>query len=235
MGDVIAGHERFALDRIRDCWPFAFSPLAVDVGANVGDWTAELLARFPRAIVLAFEPQAHAHAQLHERFSGKGMVAPVRMGLSDAPREATLTASSHGACVLATLHERDDAENYHGSGVVLDRAETVWLDTLDAFVPPRVHVLKIDVEGHELAVLRGGRETLAGTDIVQFEFNDCAGQAGVTFRDLHDFLTPRFRLYLERDDSLQRVDDVELHEWQDHDGDARDYLAVARDCDWFTP
>lgn len=232
---VIAEHERYALNRIAACWPFVFPPLVIDVGANVGEWTAELLARWPRAVVIAFEPQAEAHAQLHARFGGRAAVASLRVGLSDYPREAFLTASSHGSCVLATLHDRDDADNYHGSGVALDRTEQVSLSTLDDLAPPRVHVLKIDVEGHELAVLRGGRDTLHGTDVVQFEYNDCAGAAGVSFRDLHDFLAPRFRLYLERDDSLQLVEDVETHEWQDHDRDARDYLAVAHGCDWFRP
>lgn len=230
---VIAEHERYALDRIRQCWPFDFPPMVLDVGANVGDWTAEVLARWPRAIVIAFEPQAHAHSQLHVRFGGRSAVAALRVGLSNVAREATLTASSHGACVLATLHDRDDADNYHGSGVVLDRAESVWLNTLDELSPPRVHLLKIDVEGHELDVLRGGIKTLSGTELVQFEYNDCAGTAGVSFRNLHDFLEPHFRLYLERDDSLQLVEDVEAHEWQQHDRDARDYLAVAHDCDWF--
>jgi FkbM family methyltransferase len=230
---VIAEHERYSLDRIRQCWPFTFPPMVLDVGANVGEWTAEVLARWPRAIVIAFEPQADAHSQLHARFSGRSAVAALRIGLSNVSREATLTASSDGACVLATLHDRDDADDYHGTGLVLDRAESIWLSTLDELAPPRVHLLKVDVEGHELDVLRGGQDTLRGTDLVQFEYNDCAGTAGVSFRDLHDFLEPRFRLFLERDDSLQLVEDLELHEWQEHDRDARDYLAVARDCDWF--
>jgi hypothetical protein len=109
----------------------------------------------------------------------------------------------------------------------------VWLNTLDELAPPRVHLLKIDVEGHEYDVMRGGRDTLRGTDLVQFEYNDCAGTAGIRFRDIYGLLEPRFRLFLERHDSLQRVDDVEVHEWQPHDREARDYLAVARDCDWF--
>jgi FkbM family methyltransferase len=183
MGGVVTYEELVTLDRFKSAYPGSV-PCVVDVGANVGDYLAEVFGRFPRAIAYAFEPQAAAAAEIRSRFASKHVIVE-QCGLSDAPGRAELHASDSEACVLATLYERPDADSYHGTGVALNRRERVRLETLDRMIDGMpVDWLKIDVEGHELAVLRGGERLLAHTSVVQFEFNDCARIAGVRFADL---------------------------------------------------
>jgi FkbM family methyltransferase len=226
---VVSAPELVTLDRFRACFKHE-RPRVIDVGANVGDYTAEVLARFPQAVVWAYEPQSAAFFALTERFRDVGGVVTEHIGLSSEPGWAELHASSHGACVLATLYERPDADSYHGSGVVLERTEKVRLETLDNLLAPqRVDWLKIDVEGHELDVLRGAEQIVAATDVVQFEYNDCARIAGYTLVDLHAFLWDRgFTVYLEEGEQLVLVDDPARFA-----SVKGDFLAISDFCGWW--
>jgi hypothetical protein len=91
---------------------------------------------------------------------------------------------------------------------------TVAVRTLDSLVPNRnVDLLKIDVEGFELMVLRGAREALARTRAIYFEAWDRHfARYGYSFADLHDFLTlhgftimdPHTRKPIERTERIVR-------------------------------
>jgi hypothetical protein len=60
----------------------------------------------------------------------------------------------------------------------------------------QLDIVKIDVEGHELAVLRGFGRALAATRVVQFEFGGCNIDTRTYFRDFWYFFTDEgFDLY----------------------------------------
>ena len=64
--------ESFALDLL-PAMPLS-GDLVVDVGANVGDFTAAILTVEPRARVLAIEPVPAVNARLAARFAGDSRV-----------------------------------------------------------------------------------------------------------------------------------------------------------------
>jgi FkbM family methyltransferase len=231
MSQVVKGDELYALDRFAAC--HRADPIVLDVGANVGDYTAEVVRRVDAA-VYAYEPQRAARQALVERFAGNPAIRVLPFGLSDEEGSAYLRCSGHEACVLATLSDRPDAASYHGTAVSLNRRELIELRRLDDVAPAGpIAWMKVDVEGHELHVLRGAERTLRRTAIVQFEYNDCARYAGVSFHDLHGFLSKRgFRLYREHEDALARVVVPGAEEWVTGDS-TRNYLAVA--ASWFVP
>jgi FkbM family methyltransferase len=118
--------------------------LAVDVGAHVGYFTGLLATRAQR--VVAFEPNPDLHRLIEEnagRWAG-AKVTVDRRAVSNVTGVATLhVPRGAGNDGLATLEA--------GSGDD-EQVETVRLD--DA-IDGEISVLKIDVEGHELAVLEG--------------------------------------------------------------------------------
>ena len=131
-----------------------FGDLVVDVGAHKGlySWHLQRLVG-PSGSVHAFEPQPELSDYLRRAFSGNTTVAVHSLALSSAEGVATLTVPSFdGAPALghATL------EASRGRGI---EVETVPFDSLG--LAPRF--MKVDVEGHEFAVLSGAMATIASS------------------------------------------------------------------------
>jgi len=135
----------------------------VDVGANMGEFTLFAARRCAR--IYAFEPAAGLFERLRSNVAANDLrhVTTVRSALSDRVGELTLAeprdAWTDGSrqAGLGSLFDYPDAV-----GV---RRQTVPVTTLDAFVasegPARLDIIKIDVEGSELAVLRGAEAAVA--------------------------------------------------------------------------
>lgn len=238
VASCVTGEELAFLDLVAERAP---TPLrAIDAGANVGDYTLALMQRRPDARVMCFEPQREAYNVLRARVPRAYLYD---CGLSDRRRTVDLntTPAGHGPCVQATVVGRPDLNGYHGTALALSRAEEVQLERLDdtrwrEVIGERVHLLKIDVEGHEAAAMTGAEELLRTTDIVQFEFNDCAIHAGVAFQDI-EYLLARFRIHALTPDGIER-------DWHGHIDVEADrlvwrgpvnFIAIAGDCEWWRP
>ena len=130
---------------------------AIDVGAWWGPWTYWLSRQVPH--VVAFEPQPRAAAFL-DRVTGKNVTVRAE-ALSDASGPAVLRLSGRrrGKDALATLECNGAPES-----------ETITVPTcrLDDLDVEAVGFIKIDAEGHESAVLRGGQELIRRCSPVLF-------------------------------------------------------------------
>jgi FkbM family methyltransferase len=176
-------------------WLDPRSGLVVDVGANEGSWTGELLRIFPGAEVIAAEPGAAPRAILEARFTDHANVLIDPRAVSDTAGTATfhVTRASEFSSLLppsAALHEL-----YPASWSPTEELETVQVETvtLDQLVGERhVSVLKLDVQGAELAVLGGGGRALQHTDCVLVEILFVAHYEGdTTFPGIHAAMVER--------------------------------------------
>src|SRR5579862_4288338 len=124
--------------------------VAVDIGGWWGPWTYWLSRIAPQ--VVTCEPIPHL-AQFITRVQ-PGNVQVINAALSDQEGEAPiwLPARGHGTEGVASLE--------HQAARGKSTEICVRLTTLDALDLRDVGFVKIDVEGHELAVLRGARSTL---------------------------------------------------------------------------
>jgi FkbM family methyltransferase len=126
--------------------------LALDIGANEGFFARHLL---PLAkSVVAFEPLPEMLARLRANYLDKMEI--VGVVLSDHAGQGELRYPT-GGYMSATIAESNSSVAESGRVI---KTVVVPMKTLDSFDLTNVGFIKIDVEGHEEAVLHGGLKTL---------------------------------------------------------------------------
>jgi FkbM family methyltransferase len=140
----------------------ALSPeqIAVDVGANKGGYLWALSRAVPRGRVVAFEPQPVLADYLRQacRSAGLRNVVIEAAGVSARSGKLLLAvpgggASSPGASFEPAVAERESCRTIE--------VATVSLDDYFADEKSKIGAIKIDVEGHELSVLKGAVRLIA--------------------------------------------------------------------------
>ena len=175
------------------------SLVVFDVGANQGDYTAAVLGMArgrAECSVVAFEPSESSYEVLTKRFADCNNVTIVGSAVSNKEGPALLHYDQAGSG-LASLYER----RLTHLGLDLDKMETVETIDLDTFCAQcsigAIDLLKLDVEGHELAVLDGAKELLrrGAVGVIQFEFGGCNIDSRTFMQDFWYELSPSYDLY----------------------------------------
>lgn len=184
-----------AVDSCRfDLWPLELRRPAepwtlVDVGANEGEFSSAVSRLVRLAGVHAFEPQPACHPILNQALNEipNSRLHPVAVGDKKGEIELLCTSNSKLASVLEP--SRDIAAGYEHGDFDVQRRVKVPLVRLDDAIPTgtKVGLLKIDVQGYELPVLEGARETLRSTQALLMEVNYVTHyEKGAAFDDLHE-------------------------------------------------
>lgn len=150
---------------------------ALDVGANIGNHSAWFARHFRH--VVAFEPNPIC-VRLFEAGMLMNRLDNVRLvpqGLSDRARPAQLHVNRHGnlgGSSLAAPPAGDAAQD--AFAIELVRGDDALANAADA---SPVRLVKLDVEGHEHAALRGLERTLRRDGpVVMFETAGAGGDGG---------------------------------------------------------
>lgn len=198
-----------------------------DVGANQGDYALTLLPAFPDARIYCFEPSPKTFEMLGGHIGNARNVRLFNMGMGDSTGEAVLFSDHDGSGSASVYSRRLD----HFGGK-LDIEEKVTLDTLDSFCShhdiPNIDFLKLDTEGHELSVLRGGEGLMNAGAIgcIQFEFSGCNIDSKTYFQDFYYLLNEGYAIYRLLSHGLTRVSH---YSERDEVFTTTNYLALSRD------
>ena len=140
--------------------------LVLDVGANTGLFTLLAAAANPTIQVCAFEPLPKVFSLLEANIGLNPELAPriavQRIGLSRESGQVTFYETINDVGLIATS---SSIEFRHASEIGQYREQTIETSSLDEWSerlgPAPVQFIKMDVEGHEHAVIEGGRRFLA--------------------------------------------------------------------------
>jgi FkbM family methyltransferase len=167
--------------------------VVVDVGANTGQWSGRMLDTAGREgrdgdlDLHVFEPASYTYERLSETLAGH-RASLYRAALSD----------TCGTERLQVVGPAAGTNSFHPGPSPPDGLETeeVPTTTLDSFAAcaglDHVALVKIDTEGHDLAVLGGARSLFAQQRVscVQFEYNSRWIYARSFLRDAFQLLEP---------------------------------------------
>jgi FkbM family methyltransferase len=172
-------------------------PVVFDVGAQGGGYSEEVLAVTQgSAIIYAFEPRKKDFEILQKTLGKKVTLVQSALGGADGEVELFYPADTSG---LSSLHKSSDE---------FSNSEKVKIQTIDGFCKANgvknITLLKLDVEGHELACLHGAKMMLPHIQCIQFEFGIRSRDARVYFKDIFDFLVD-YKIYRILKDGLEEI------------------------------
>ena len=140
-----------------------FNPTSVaDIGAFEGDWTLDFLEVFPSCKIIMIEPQSSKEkilGQLCNKF----------------PNVIYQKALLSSGCKKVIFHENETASHIVNAAVNNDDKSLIITQTFDEilenlhFTLPQF--LKLDVQGHELEVLKGAPKALAAAEVCMLEIS----------------------------------------------------------------
>lgn len=184
--------------------------ICIDVGGNVGDYSRALLKQFPGCQVIIFEPSQKNVDILNGAFYANDRVSIEPVALSNNSGFSTLFSDTYGSA-LALLTKRNlnqlQIPFEVTEKVKIEKFENFWVEKLDS---SRIDFLRLDVEGHELAVLQGCGEALKKLKVIQFEF-------GGTQIDTRTFFKDFWELFAENNFELFRIGPLGLTKIQNYD------------------
>ncbi|HEX7477002.1 MAG TPA: FkbM family methyltransferase [Polyangiales bacterium] len=138
------------------------NPTIIDAGANIGVTALWFLWQYPGATIHAFEPEPDNFRLLQANFGSHPQVVLNQAGLGAQVGRLQLHLGEHGA-----------VHSFFGEG---GRSLDVQVLTLADYVEKHqiacVDVLKLDVEGSELDVLKGLGEALSRVQVIVGEVHE---------------------------------------------------------------
>jgi len=186
-----------------------------DVGANKGQYTTIVISELrlrtnKKAKLHLFEPSFHNISILNQKFlnkSGDRLDLYInQIALSDSEGRAELFTDALGSDLASIFNLRISYKPFREE--VAEKVQTV---TLDGYCKSNkiseIDLLKLDVEGAELLVLKGATELLSGRKIrfIQFEFGTGNITSRTFFYDFWDLLSESYDFYQVLKDGLFRI------------------------------
>lgn len=164
-------YDSYLLNKIK----FDKSDLVIDCGANVGELYLAFRNKKIQISYVGVEPDKDAFFCLNKNTKTEN----INICLSDKAGIVDFFVDGIGA--NSSIHESKSTLN----------KVSIYSDTLNnKFINKKIKLLKIDAEGHELEVLKGGSEVLSNVEYISV---DCGPEKGedqnITFVEVNKYLS----------------------------------------------
>jgi len=145
--------------------------IVIDVGAADGRISIMLENHFSNSAIYCFEPIKSTYQTLVENVKGYSRIHHYNKALGAAQHNLVINKTNRITSSSLFPIEENIKDSYFAENIIKVGEETITVSTLDDEIPVNDNVLlmKVDVQGFELEVLKGGINTLSRTSIVLFE------------------------------------------------------------------
>ena len=195
--DVFSSGERGIFYELKQRIP---PPYCIfDVGSNKGQFLQLILESvvLDNLSIHCFEPGRHTFSSLIDASKKDKRIKINNFGIGKEKSHALLHYDDPGSG-LACLTKR----KLDHWGIDFSKTEDVEIDTIDNYCSDNsishIHLLKIDIEGHELDALAGAKKMFdeKSIDMVAFEFGGCNIDTRTFFQDFYYFFVKQnFNIY----------------------------------------
>ncbi len=196
----------------------------IDVGCHKGEMLDLMLRFSPGGKHFAFEPIPEMFDNLKSKYNGKAEILPY--ALSDKKGKTTFNYVKNAPAYSGIKKRKYDIDNPQITEI------EVKLAKLDDVIPHDIKIdfIKIDVEGAELGVLKGGKEIISkNKPIVVFEFGlGASDYYGTEPADIYNLLVNEYGLNISNlKDFLNKKPPLTLKEFSDVYFNSGEYYFVA--------
>lgn len=148
----------------------------LDIGANKGDWHNQARLRWLDSKFFCIE----GNAECEEELQKTGVEYKIAI-LSDREKEVTFyTRRGSPSCTGASLY-RENTPFYEGDNAIENKVNAI---TLDSIASDRIwDLIKIDTQGAEIDILKGGLKALQKAKWVLMEVSLCEYNEGAPMKD----------------------------------------------------
>lgn len=167
VGEIDHEHLEMEFTWLKD---FKFKTI-FDIGANEGQFADKMLLLFPEAVIYSFEPIPETFVLLQKNFENVKRLKAINLALGDSTGEISFNKNEYSpSSSLLPLSDKhvenfDYAVKTNPISVKIDKLDNVM--SSEKFDLPLL--IKIDVQGFEDKVIKGGTEIIKKADLVLCE------------------------------------------------------------------
>lgn len=211
-GDIYNSGEKDILNRLKESFNNNENLVVFDVGANVGGYTNMVLDCLgDRAKVHAFEPSIKTFEMLQKNVTSN-QVQLNNYGCSDTTHTMSLYSDKSGSGIASVYNRKLDF-----LGISMKKTEQSKFVRIDDYCQENqirhIHLLKLDIEGHELLALHGASDMISSNNIdyIQFEFGGCNIDSRTYFQDFYYLLHDKYDIYRILQNGLYKIDNYSTY------------------------
>jgi FkbM family methyltransferase len=159
-----------------------FNPtLIFDIGANHGFWTSKILPIFPQAKFVLFEPQAHCGNDIEKVLQSSPSSRWRKAAVSNKSGKQKFKVAEWDVTSSLLFDEDSNSE--------FIEVEVTTVDEETSREGRAPDILKIDAEGHDMAVLEGSHGSIGKIEVILVEAGvlcKCENSVGTVIQKMTD-------------------------------------------------
>lgn len=146
----------------------------IDIGAAEGVIALKFSQAFPEATIFAYEPIKNTFEVLQYNTGSNPKVIPINRALGNSHEEKIIHIAHRITSSSIFDIEKEIENKYFAEQLHYETDEKITVSRLDDEIASTtlVNIIKIDVQGYELEVLKGAGQTLKRTNLVVLEMQN---------------------------------------------------------------